>query len=346
VDEEARSFKASGRADRVFPLIVDGEPYASERALPGQLECFPPSLRLDVSPDGTLTDRRAEPVAADARKGKDGRANACLKLIAGILNVHFDELRQRERTRQRQRRRWFAGAAAAAAVALVATYVGLADAEFAVPAGAALLRQIDRCACSVFRRIPSATELAQAASLARNRIRQKLTEAIGHGDVVEGAAGSTWTIGQVSAAIFRDPDAGAADFRLITPMLARVFNSDLYAVSDGRPIGWRDIDFYTRVEPVLWTMMAIAAAVGRSDALAEPEREQFLRDLHTAQEMAEAYYPLRNGGWNDVAILQPEQHYLYATGLALHALVELHAAGLCWRGSCGTLRDMIAETSR
>src|SRR3989442_7058538 len=39
VDEEVRRFKLLGRAERVLPVIVDGEPGDRER------ECFPPALR-------------------------------------------------------------------------------------------------------------------------------------------------------------------------------------------------------------------------------------------------------------------------------------------------------------
>jgi tetratricopeptide (TPR) repeat protein len=53
--------------------------------------------------DGELSTVRTEPIAADARPGKDGRNNAKLKLIAGLLGVGFDALRQREQhRRQRQ----------------------------------------------------------------------------------------------------------------------------------------------------------------------------------------------------------------------------------------------------
>jgi len=97
VNEEVRTFKSFGRSQRVFPLIIDGEPFASERPSLGLPECFPPALRFAVAADGTLTDRRADPLAADARQGKDGRSAARLKLIAGILGVGFDDLRRRKR---------------------------------------------------------------------------------------------------------------------------------------------------------------------------------------------------------------------------------------------------------
>src|SRR5437763_2234736 len=104
VNEEAKEFKALGREDRVLCLIIDGEPNATDKPELGLLECFPPALRFRVGADGERTDIHTEPIAADARKDKDGRENAKLKILAGILGVGYDELRQREVVRQRKRR--------------------------------------------------------------------------------------------------------------------------------------------------------------------------------------------------------------------------------------------------
>jgi len=109
VGEEVLAFKRLGRSDRVLCLIVDGEPNAGG----GQDEAFPEAVRYKVGADGVLGREPAEPIAADVRPGKDGRANARLKIIAGMLGVGLDVLKQREQAR-RQRR---LGVVAAAAVA-------------------------------------------------------------------------------------------------------------------------------------------------------------------------------------------------------------------------------------
>lgn len=139
VNEEILDFKRLGREDRIFCLIVDGEPNASDD--PGQAdnECFPPALRYRMGPDGNLSAVRAEPIAADARPGKDGRTHARLKLIAGILGLGFDALRQREQ--QRRNRQLFVIAASAligmvltsalAAAALIARATAVRETAFA-----------------------------------------------------------------------------------------------------------------------------------------------------------------------------------------------------------------------
>jgi tetratricopeptide (TPR) repeat protein len=103
VNEEVLAYKRMGRGERIFCLIVAGEPDATD--LPGREaeECFCPALRFKVGADGRATNEHTEPIAADARHGKDGKPNAKLKLIAGILGVGFDALKQREQQRRVRR---------------------------------------------------------------------------------------------------------------------------------------------------------------------------------------------------------------------------------------------------
>lgn len=103
VNEEILAFKRLGREHRIYCLIVDGEPNATD--MPGREdeECFPPALRYKLDASGNLSDERTEPIAADARKNKDGKNNAKIKLLAGMLGVGFDQLAQREMHRRQQR---------------------------------------------------------------------------------------------------------------------------------------------------------------------------------------------------------------------------------------------------
>lgn len=103
VNEEILAFKRLGREARIFCLVVDGEPNASDDPARVQEECFPPALRYRLDGDGNLSNTRTEPIAADARPGKDGRSNAKLKLLAGVLAVGFDSLRRREQHRRQRR---------------------------------------------------------------------------------------------------------------------------------------------------------------------------------------------------------------------------------------------------
>lgn len=109
VNEEIRAFIAMGRRDRIRLIIVGGEPMSDDP----ELAAMPPAI---------LEGAHSEPLAADARPGQDGKQGAKLKLLAGILGVPYDELRQREAARRQQR---LAIIAAASTVGFVIT-TGLA----------------------------------------------------------------------------------------------------------------------------------------------------------------------------------------------------------------------------
>ena len=108
VEEEIREFQRLGRGDRIFAVIVDGDPQGRDGA-----QCFPPAMRH--AEDGTAI----EPLAADARKWADGRLLALLKLVAGVLGIPLDSLRRRDL--QQRQRKWVLTTVAAVLVALVTT---------------------------------------------------------------------------------------------------------------------------------------------------------------------------------------------------------------------------------
>src|SRR5262245_20301448 len=67
VNEEILTYKRLGREDRIFCLIVDGEPGASLDPAQADQECFPNALIFRMGADGALTSERGEPIAADVR---------------------------------------------------------------------------------------------------------------------------------------------------------------------------------------------------------------------------------------------------------------------------------------
>lgn len=90
VHEEVMHFKRSGKGDRIFPIIVDGEPFDKSK------ECFVEALKYEIDRDtGELTNKESAPIAADARKQGEGRDEAVVKLVAGVLGVEVGELREK-----------------------------------------------------------------------------------------------------------------------------------------------------------------------------------------------------------------------------------------------------------
>src|SRR5436190_1569592 len=123
VGEEIKTFKKLGREDRILALIVDGEPNASDgkEGFQPEDECFHEALRYRWSENGEANAIRSEPIAADAREDKDGRNNAKLKLLAGLLGVNYDDLKQRDNERRIRRLRFVV----AVALLLVSGFGGL-----------------------------------------------------------------------------------------------------------------------------------------------------------------------------------------------------------------------------
>jgi tetratricopeptide (TPR) repeat protein len=111
VNTEIEMFRRLRGPEHVFAVIVDGKVDVHDERY-----CFPPALR-----HGT-------PVAADARPGGDGRRNVKLKLLAGMLGVGFDDLKQRD-NRRRMRRMQAVVAGALAVTVVVASLAVYAERE-------------------------------------------------------------------------------------------------------------------------------------------------------------------------------------------------------------------------
>lgn len=116
VNETVRYFNQLGRGRQILPLVIAGEPHASEsNQSDGSAECFVPALRHPVLPDGTLdtTRRSGKSIFVDARHGAEKREilaadhrsaeadleMAKVQLIALLLGVGFNGLWWREQKR-------------------------------------------------------------------------------------------------------------------------------------------------------------------------------------------------------------------------------------------------------
>ncbi|MFO1238775.1 MAG: tetratricopeptide repeat protein [Sphingomonadaceae bacterium] len=117
VNEEIRTYIALGRRDRIQLLVVDGEARTPNLAdSEDDNASFPPAL---------LEGGGQEPLAADLRDEADGKRAAVLKLLAGLLGVGYDELRQREQARRQKRLAIITGTSAVGFV-LMSGLAGLA----------------------------------------------------------------------------------------------------------------------------------------------------------------------------------------------------------------------------
>jgi len=111
VDREIQHFRATGRTEQIFAVILSGVPNSDNP----ETECFPPSFRTAASDDPNAMP--IEPLAVNPEA--DGRDRAYTRLAAGLFDAPFDDLWRREQRRQR-RRMIFAGGLATTGAALLA----------------------------------------------------------------------------------------------------------------------------------------------------------------------------------------------------------------------------------
>jgi tetratricopeptide (TPR) repeat protein len=100
VDAEIAYFRRRHPERPALAFVVGGDPTTDPRK-DAQHAAFPLNLlRSDVDDPASAI---GEPIAADAREQGDGFASAFLKLVAGLLLVRYDQLKQRELRRRQQR---------------------------------------------------------------------------------------------------------------------------------------------------------------------------------------------------------------------------------------------------
>jgi hypothetical protein len=351
VNEEIKLYKSMGREDRVFCLIVDGEPNVSAGS--GLLECFPRAVLVRLNERGELSEEPAEPIAADAREGKDGKQNALLKLIAGIVGVPYDELRQRERQRQVRQRIRLAASVTAGVLGVLLVYLAVADVGVNLPAGEMIRTNLDRNELSLFRGVHSNSEVQATAARLRGELlgvfRQRLDNNwISAAPPDVNRTSEIWAHSQALFAIFRMPDYPQAQ-REFLPALETPFAPSLEINEPHRRYRWIDLDGveYDKSTPVLWIAAAQGAALAKPDLLERNQREAVLRHYEYVQEILKDYHPTNSGGWNMLPSQKdPNKHHLYSTTLALLTLLQAHEAALPWEGSVERRDQLVRQTAQ
>jgi tetratricopeptide (TPR) repeat protein len=120
VNEEIRMFKSMGKSDRVLCLVLSGDPMSEDMQGGVGKECIPLAARREVDKDGLVTDHKDEPAAADLRETADGEKDALLKIIAGLLGLGLDDLKQRDLLARQKRLARIAFASAFLAISAIA----------------------------------------------------------------------------------------------------------------------------------------------------------------------------------------------------------------------------------
>jgi hypothetical protein len=340
VNEEIATFKSIGRARKILCLIVEDD--ATSGVEDSISECFPPALSAGGD--------QIQPIAPDARKDKDGKTNAKLKLIAGILGVDFDELRKRERRRRRRQVAWRAAVALMTAAIIAITYVGSADAGLGVPGAERIRGMLDGREASVLRPVPRDDRIRNSAARQRRMLEADMQSArtasgLMFDTLKDRKSSSSWTTAQTLTALFHCPDC---DAKKMVPSLIAILKSD-----DPSGDEWmRDILRSWTGEPspampAMWTAASVAIALGKQDLLVGDDRALALRRFDELQAHLIRYRADNTGGWNMFANqIDPSRHEVYPTVLALLVLLETRRAGLPWDGTLEQRDALLKATAQ
>ena len=327
VNKEVRQFKSLGRGDHIRCLIVDGQPAA------GRSDCFPPALRSR----GAGTSETAppiEPLAADVRPDKDGRRQALLKILAGILDVPYDELRRREQRRNRQRR---AIAAVSLAALLAILLVVLSDAGLNLPYSEPIRVRLDRAGISLFRPVLEPRQIVEAAARLRPLLVATLRERRRESGMYSWSpkrdvGADTWSSAQVLGVLSRTPETAVSEWPQLRQTIDRLFSEPYFLRAGERPEGWM---FRAGRPPngnvALWVVAALAEILSRKGFVPDADRPAIMAHYTSALQVASQLSPLDDGGWNMFASQdEPVDHNYYTGTLALQALIGADTAGLPW----------------
>ena len=337
VAKEIEYFRELGRPHRIFCMIGPvRQPTNPGGTLPSATELFPTALRRTCADDSKM-----EPLAGDARPGQDGFRVALLKTIAGILDIDFDRLRQRER--ERRRRRVLLGCAlVAGGVLLVATaYLAAVDAGLNLFGAAPLRATIDLHRWSVFRPIYSIGRINAAASAVRQELlaadqkhwRSEAGFPAGSDD--RDPKSGIWASSQLACGVLHCPEAPGALVQTALKAIAAAFDPSQSMENKGRPLGWlaSKNELHPSFEPTVWTCAALVAALGRRQAVAENQRDQFATWLSISQTSMDNF-ECTPGGYSSFAVATPGfAGSDYATALALGVMLNCRQYQLPWRGS-------------
>lgn len=348
VQHEIEIFENFGREKRVLCLIVDGEPGASASPHTAVQECLPLAVRTRRAPGGELVT--CEPIAADVRQGKDGKTNAKLKLLAEMLNVSFDDLKQREKRRRVRRRFQLAAAIAGACTAVASVYLLTLDAGVGGPGGVTVRRFVDRHQLSLLRRVPPEALVQEKARDLRSQLSNLIDTRRDRERFYAGAGRDSfniWAHSQTVFAVLSMPNEEAQDARTFVPLLSTPFTSDTRIERSGVKYGWpaEKGAISAIAPPAFWTAMSLAVAFRKNAFPTEDAKLKALQDLAYVESVLRRYQPDGSGGWNLFPDqVDPAQHDVYAAMLALMTLLEVKRAGLSWHGTIEQRDQLIRGT--
>jgi hypothetical protein len=353
VNQEISQFKALGRADRIFCVIVDGDPGAD--ASTDERACFSAELMKCGADRDIGGNSRGEPLAVDVRPGKESKQNALLRLVAGVVGISYDDLRRRDVRRQKRQRRAFLATSLLFVTTFAVSYLLLADAGYQFYGAQGIRNTVDRYDISLLRPAESCLSIDQTSQRLRGSLTAKLLSQQDRGDwqcrYVAYPDGSrtgidVWTSSQALTAVLRAP-VSRTQLSTCLATLDKAFVAGLPVEVNNVPYGWLPAHTsYAQAEPALWLISALSVTLRQQAAsLTEDERQRLTKHLAYAQRAVSQYFG-DNGAWYLTGgTKRPSTPSTYTAAVAMIALLEVHAAHQSWEGSQQRLDQLLHATA-
>jgi hypothetical protein len=249
------------------------------------------------------------------------------------------ELRARLAREKRGRQLRNAAGITLVSLAAILAYIGIADDGIAVPGGDSVRRLLDHFNVSFFRPVHNKAEVQRAAALALGPLKDGMIRWLTADPKFD-----TWGSCQAICAALRASASLSDGWR--SDFLARLdasFSQERAIESNGKRFGWSGGNAdCPQAEPALWTLAALAVALGRGHLLDHDQNQHFISRLRYTEQVANLYRPIDDGGWNMFPQQEdPAAHSTYTTALALLGLLEMRQAGLDWEGDRSQLDHLL-----
>lgn len=230
-------------------------------------------------------------------------------------------------------------------------YITLADANLGVPGGEPIRALLDRYEMSMLRKSHDDATIRGVADQDRREIAKTLVAArVDHGLIapdlrdLKTLEPDMWSTSQAITGLLKARHLDLATRRELLGVFDYAFTPGVYIEG----YGWlaHAGGNFTEAEPALWTVAALASALGTPGLLEGQRRATFEQYLEKAQSAVMRYRPRDTGAWNIFPNQKNLDYYSpYSTTLAFLALLEVRAAGLPWQGSVEKRDQLLSSTA-
>lgn len=240
-------------------------------------------------------------------------------------------------------------------VCLLLVPVLAADAGLLFPGSLVIQQQLTASGISFFRHIHTRSEILAAARDQAQQLAHVLDSRVSETgwelpEVPQKVLPDLWAHAQALRARLADATVAGKQAKELVRRINLMFSDQyLFRDSDGVKVGWPasvKVD-YARVEPLVWTVSALASVLPRINPADIETRQIAETRLRETESIAERYFQATTGGWNRFPTQDDNTvHSTYASLMALQMLLDCKDAGFDYHVGQHTADEVIRNTGR